>query len=383
METRGYRNTDENISLLGFGCMRLPVKDGKEIDHPVAFEMIDHAIKNGVNYFDTAYPYHEGKSEPFVGEALAKYPRESFKLASKMPMWLLKTEEDVDRLFQEQLERCRVDYFDFYLMHGLNKDRMDTIEKFGVYEKLRKKQSQGFIRHLGFSFHDTPEVLENIVEKYDWDFAQIQLNYVDWELQMAKRQYEILRGKNIPVIVMEPVRGGALATLCEEALEIFKEADPDASPASWAIRYVASLPGVLAILSGMSDMSQLVDNLRTLNDFKPLRSPEYDIIAKVLSAYRRAFTIPCTNCRYCMDCPTGVDIPRTLAIYNSYLARKSVSMPYTGRLFGLEYSVLGEEHQAHHCVKCNKCAPLCPQGIEIPEWIGKVASLEKELQATA
>jgi predicted aldo/keto reductase-like oxidoreductase len=328
-----------------------------------------------VNYFDTAYPYHDGKSEPFVGEALEKYPRQSFNLASKLPMWLIKTADDVDRLFQEQIERCRVDHFDFYLAHGLNEDRLGPLADLGIYENLRGKQRRGLIRHLGFSFHDEPEVLEKIVKKYKWDFAQIQLNYIDWELQRAQRQYEILREEDIPIIIMEPVRGGTLSTLCDESLEIFKNADPDVSPASWAIRYTASLPGVLTALSGMSDMSQLLDNLRTMSPFRPFEPAEYDVVAKALSAYRLTMTIHCTSCRYCMDCPTGVDIPRVLAIYNSYLARKDQAAANADMLFGMEYRILGEKHQAALCVKCDKCVSLCPQRIDIPGLMGEVASL--------
>jgi predicted aldo/keto reductase-like oxidoreductase len=235
-----------------------------------------------------------------------------------MPLVVVKTEADVERIFNEQLKKCKSEYFDFYLLHNISTANLLTAEQNNVYERLKEKQKQGFIRRLGFSFHDRPELLRKVVDKYDWDFAQIQLNYLDWEFHNAKEQYEILTQKGIPVNVMEPVRGGALAKLCEASVKIFKEVDPKASPASWAIRYAASLLNVQVVLSGMTTMDQLKDNITTMSPFRPLSEPEYRVIEKALAAYRCYATIPCTSCRYCMDCPEGVDIPKNLGVYNDH-----------------------------------------------------------------
>jgi predicted aldo/keto reductase-like oxidoreductase len=352
--------------------MRLPLKEGQEINRDRAREMVDYAITRGVNYFDTAYMYHEGMSESFAGEALAKYDRSGFYLATKMPLALIKTPADVDRIFAEQLQKCRTEYFDFYLLHNINADYLKVAEACAVYEQLREKQKQGKIRRLGFSFHDRPELLQRVTEKYDWDFAQIQLNYMDWDLQNAKDQYRILHDRGIPVNVMEPVRGGTLATLCETSLGIFKEADPEASAASWALRFAASLPGVLTVLSGMSDLSQVKDNVKTMENFTPLTAEEYEVVNKALGAFRSSVTIPCTSCRYCMDCPEGIDIPRVLGVYNNYLLGKANNRPMYGFLFDMEYKILGEEKQAHHCVQCGRCSARCPQHIEIPHWMALI-----------
>jgi predicted aldo/keto reductase-like oxidoreductase len=380
METRRCKKTGEAISLLGFGLMRLPLKEGggQEIDKVRAQEMVDRAISGGINYFDTAYMYHEGKSEPFAGEALAKHDRKSFNLATKMPLSFIKTATDVERIFQEQLQKCRVEYFDFYLLHNINQDNLKVAEACRVYEQLEEKQGQGKIRRLGFSFHDRPELLDAVTKKYDWDFAQIQLNYLDWELQNAKEQYQILESRGIPVIIMEPVRGGTLASLCEESVALFKAADPGVSPASWALRFAASLPGVITVLSGMSNLDQMRDNIATMEHFTPLNPEEYRVIEKALTALRRSGTVPCTACRYCMDCPEGIDIPKALVIYNNYLLARANKHPMAGFLFDGEYKILGEEKQAHHCIQCNQCSSRCPQHIDIPRWMRLINELHEE-----
>jgi predicted aldo/keto reductase-like oxidoreductase len=334
MEKRFIQKSGEELSLLGFGFMRLPLKEGseaspgtQEIDKAKALDMVDYARDKGINYFDTAWIYHEGNSESFAGEALSRYDRSTFNLATKMPLMFVKAEADVERIFQEQLKKCKTGYFDYYLLHNINTEHLKIAETFKIYEKLKEKQKQGQIRRLGFSFHDRPELLRDVVQRYDWDFAQIQLNYLDWEQQNAKEQYKILEKKGIPVNVMEPVRGGALAALCPEAVLIFKNANPNASVASWAIRYAASLSGVQVVLSGMTTLDQVKDNVATMEHFKPLTTEEYQVIDKALLAFKSAGTIPCTGCRYCMDCPQGVDIPKALAIYNNYLSGKSRKTP--------------------------------------------------------
>lgn len=376
MEKRIFRKTGEEISLLGFGCMRLPLRseDTKDIDEPSAEAMIDYAYRRGVNYFDTAYVYHGELSEPFIGRVLSKYPRESFKLATKMPVWLLEKEGDAERCFKEQLERCKVDYFDFYLVHSLNAERIEHIERLKLYDYLSREKERGRIRNLGFSFHDAPDLLRGLIARHKWDFAQIQLNYLDWEVQDAKLAYEILTENNLPVIVMEPIRGGALANLPEASRVILAEKDAGASPASWAMRFAASLPNVLTVLSGMSTMEQVEDNVKTMSDFKPLTEEERKTLERSLVEYRKTGAIPCTGCRYCMDCPAGVDIPSNFAIYSQY--------KITGIKMHMEiqYMTLGQAKQARNCVSCGQCVPLCPQFINIPEELKKVAAAAVEAE---
>jgi predicted aldo/keto reductase-like oxidoreductase len=381
MEKRTYKNSGDAVSLLGFGCMRLPRQDEKapDIDKKTAKAMVDYAIAHGINYFDTAHPYHEGLSEPFVGEALSGYKRDSFNLATKMPTWLISSEEEVHRIFDGQLKKCRVDYFDYYLVHNIGADTFPKVGQYNIYEILKEKKREGKIRRLGFSFHAAPELLREVVKRYEWDFAQIQLNYLDWELQDAKGQYEILTENGLPVVVMEPVRGGALAKLCPQALDIFRAAAPAASAASWALRYVASLPNVLTVLSGMSDMAQMRDNVATMENFRPLAASEYAVISDALAAYRLSGSIPCTACGYCMDCPHGVNIPKVFAVYNNYRANNTSN---AGMIFMMEYQVLGEKSQASNCKRCGRCLPLCPQGIKITEWLDKITAAMAALEST-
>jgi predicted aldo/keto reductase-like oxidoreductase len=332
--------------------------------------MVDRAFKAGVNYFDTAWPYHEKMSEVFVGETLPKYPRDSYYLASKMPTWEVfkSPAEDMEHIFSEQLRKCKVDYFDFYLVHSLDVEHYKNMKQYRMYEFLKKKKDEGKIRRLGFSFHDHPDVLKEIVDNYKWDFVQIQLNYLDWEILKAKESYEILTERHIPVIVMEPVRGGALATLNDKAIGILKQAAPGASVASWAIRFAASLPNVMTVLSGMSSLEQVEDNLATIADFKPLNEAENKVLAEAVAAYRASGTIPCTGCRYCVDCPVGVDIPRIFSFYNLFQVNKDRGG------FASGYRAISEKGQAHNCVACGQCMTHCPQGIKIPDRLKEIAA---------
>jgi predicted aldo/keto reductase-like oxidoreductase len=373
MEKRRDENSGEHISLLGFGCMRLPLTKGSTsaIKRDEAFAMVDYAMANGVNYYDTAYNYHASASESFIGEALKKYRRENFKLATKMPPWLVKKKSDIERIFNEQLEKCQVEYFDYYLIHCINESNWANAEKHGIYEFLNAKKSGGEIRHLGFSFHDKPPLMEKVIAAYPWDFAQIQFNYMDYDLQQAEALYNALSLNNIPVIVMEPVRGGVLAELTPEAGEIFKKADAALSLASWALRYAASPPDVLTVLSGMSNMEQLKDNINTFSPFKPLTERENAIIAEALSIYRSTAAIPCTACGYCMPCPFGVDIPKVFALYNNYRVEKNLVS------YSMSNQVLGREKQAANCTACQKCVSLCPQSIDIPASMNEIKALLK------
>jgi predicted aldo/keto reductase-like oxidoreductase len=382
MEKRLIKKSGEELSLLGFGLMRLPLKEGtREIDKDLALKMVDYAKNKGVNYFDTAYMYHEGNSESFAGEALSRYDRDSYKLATKMPMMIVRQAEDVERIFAEQLKKCRVEYFDYYLLHGLGRASLKAIDDLKVYEQLKEKKRQGKIRHLGFSFHDSPEILTQLVEKYDWDFAQIQLNYLDWDQQDAKGQYEVLESHGIPVTVMEPVRGGALANLGDEATAVFKAADPKASVPSWAIRFVGSLPGVQVVLSGMSNMEQVEDNVATMTNFRPLSDADREVITKAVLAYRTAGAVPCTGCRYCMECPQGVDIPRNLATFNGLLYNKERNLPGYNFGFMMEYGRISEDKQAHNCVACLQCEEKCPQHIDIAHQMELIQAAQKEAMA--
>ena len=374
MEYRELRGGKEKVSLLGFGCMRLPRlhPDKPEIDTELGQRMVDYAYSHGVNYFDTAYPYHEGLSEPFIGAALSKYPRESYNLVTKLPTWLINGEADIEHYFNEQLQKCGVDYFDFYLVHSLNAERFETVQKLHIFENLCELKAKGKIRHIGFSFHDKPDVLERILAAHDWEFAQIQLNYLDWELQDARRQYELIEQKGIQCTIMEPVRGGMLATLTPEAVDCFQQANPNVSTASWAIRYAASLPNVLTVLSGMTNFDHVTDNVATMEAFRPLSQQEREVIDHALAAYRKAVTIPCTGCRYCMDCPAGVSIPEVFAAYNRYATSRSRSM------FEELYHALDAGQRADNCVACGTCLPKCPQHIDIPKHMKEIAALAEK-----
>ena len=365
---RSYRGTGLTLPLLGFGMMRLPRLNPRapEIDLVEAEKMFRTALEAGVNYFDTAYFYHNGLSEKCAGEVLTKFPRDSYYLADKMPVRSIKSEADVERIWNEQLAKCKVEYFDFYLLHNLNRDRWKDVKRFKIYEFLEARKKDGKIRKLGFSFHDEPEVLETIAAAHDWDFAQIQLNYLDWTLYRSKEQYEILTKRNIPVVIMEPLRGGALAKLNDEATAIFKAANPDASVASWAFRFAASLPNVVCVLSGMTKMEHLRENIRTFTDFRPLDDKERAVIESALAAYRKTGAIPCTACRYCTPCPVGVDIPRIFGLYNH--------SKITGNRmqFRMIYDKMSEDERASACIGCGSCLKKCPQKINIPAELKKI-----------
>ena len=354
---RPYKRTGLTLPLLGFGCMRLPEKDGK-IDHAAAELMIARAMDHGCNYFDTAYIY-EG-SEEFLGQALSKYPRDSYYLTSKMPIHTLKSEADLERIFREQLRRTRAGYFDFYLMHWLNKSHWETAKQLKVREFLERQKAEGKIRRIGFSFHDEPELLDEIAQAHPWDLVQIQLNYLDWDTCRSREMYEVLTRRGIPVAVMEPVKGGMLAAMPEGVRKIFLEADPERSVASWALRYAASLPNVQVVLSGMSSMEQTEDNLRTFIGFTPLTEVERGTVEDAVAEFRRTSAVPCTGCRYCRPCPRGVDIPRNLALFNQVKAQKNPGHA------GMVYKAMPEQERASNCIGCGVCVKRCPQQLDIP-----------------
>lgn len=359
-----FRENEDSHSLLGFGCMRLPINESEgSINEELAQEMIDLAFASGVNYFDTAYMYHDGKSETFLKKALANYPRESYFLTDKMPPWMLKEKADMDKMFNEQLERCGVEYFDYYLAHSLSKSSVENMRKLDMVDFLKQKKAEGKIRHIGFSFHDDADCLRDILTMHDWEFCQLQLNYADWNRYGAKELYEIAGEHDLPVIVMEPVRGGFLANPPAEVAELLREAAPNRSLASWALRFVASLPSVKLVLSGMSDMEQVRDNLVTFADPSIyLSDKEQAVITKAMEILDNINSVPCTGCRYCMPCPSGVEIPKIFDIYNKVT------------LFGKRENNYAEsipaENCASQCTSCGACMIACPQHIDIP---GKLA----------
>lgn len=367
MEKRKLEKLGIETSLLGFGCMRFPVTAEGNIDEAEAQKMLDKAIASGVNYIDTAYPYHNGASEPFVGRALKKYDRSSFFLATKLPVWKVNTVEDIDQIFQEQLTRLQTDYIDFYLMHALNKDRFDQMLKIGCIERLEQLKAEGKIRYLGFSFHDDYEVFERIINYRDWDFCQIQLNYMDANEQAGLKGYRLAEKKGVPLIIMEPIKGGSLAVYAEDITGRFRSLDPEASVASFALRWVGSLPNVKVILSGMSTMEQVEDNLKTFSPFCALSEKEHQEINEIVKLINSRVQNGCTGCRYCMPCPAGVDIPANFKVWNTYHMYQNYGM-----VKARWEKDLGETAQAKNCVKCGKCERVCPQKLAIREDLVKV-----------
>ena len=357
------------LSALGFGTMRLPTIGGvySKIDEKAAAEMFDYAIQHGVNYFDTAWGYHDGESENTDGKILSKYPRESFYLASKFPGYDLSNFGRVEEIFEKQLKKCRVDYFDFYLFHNVCEMNIDAYlneEKYGTYSYLMEQKKNGRIRHLGFSAHGSLAVIERFLEKYgkDMEFCQLQINYLDWEFQNAKGKVELLKKYNIPVWVMEPVRGGKLASLAAEDEKKLKALRPNDSIASWAFRFLLALPEVKVILSGMSDMKQVKDNIKTFEDAKPLNAEESAALDTIAREMLAKTSLPCTACRYCTShCPKHLDIPELIKLYNEHR--------FTGGGFiaPMVVSALAEEKRPSACIGCRSCEKVCPQQIKISE----------------
>ena len=350
---------------LGFGLMRLPEKNG-EIDLDEFCRMADMYMDAGLTYFDTAYVYHGGKSEVAAREAIVKrYPRDSFTIADKLPAWEMKTKEDRDRIFNEQLERAGVDYFDFYLLHSIEEENVDTYEELDCFNWGLQKKAEGKIRHFGFSFHSTPERLESLLDAHPQvEFVQIQLNYMDWDNPSVQsgRLYEILRERNIPIVVMEPVKGGSLAGLKPEIEAKYKEVRPDKSVASWALRFVASLPGVMTILSGMTHEDQMKDNISTFTNFEPLSEAEQETVKEVTALMKQIPQIGCTGCKYCVDgCPMKISIPDVFRAINMMKLYVDETRPRN------MYSMLlkSGHGRASDCIGCGQCEGVCPQHLPV------------------
>ncbi|HWT27753.1 MAG TPA: aldo/keto reductase [Mobilitalea sp.] len=374
-----YRSIDKlglKTSLLGFGCMRFPENKDGNIDYEKAEKMIDEAYRNGVNYYDTAYVYHNQKSENFTGKVLDKYDRSSYYLATKLPCWMVNSVSDAERIFEEQLQRLHKDYIDFYLLHSMNKGIFDKMVSLGILEFCEKLKKEGKIKYFGFSFHDEYESFAYISQYRNWDFCQIQLNYMDTDIQAGMKGYELTEKLNIPLIIMEPVKGGSLANLPESVTKYFNEVDPEKSVASWALRWVASLPNVKVVLSGMSDAKQVSDNLNTFNNFVKLSDEEKEAVSNAAIALKKRVKNGCTGCAYCMPCPAGVDIPKNFFIWNNHGIYEN-----TGSTKWLWENDIKDEAKAKNCISCGQCEEICPQKISIREDLVKLqAEIDEALK---
>lgn len=359
---------DIRLSALGLGAMRLPVLEGKDaqIDEPAAQEMVDYAMEYGVNYYDTAWGYHSGQSELALGRALARYPRESFYLATKFPGYDLNNMGRVEEIFEAQLKKCQVDYFDFYLFHNVCEMNIDAYldPQYGIDAYLTAQKANGCIRHLGFSAHGSVPVMRRFLEAYGdhIEFCQLQINYLDWTFQDARAKVELLKEYNIPVWVMEPLRGGRLAKLGESHTRRLNALRPDEATPAWAFRFLQTIPEVTMILSGMSNMAQLQDNVHTFETEKPLAEGELSELMEIADEILGRKALPCTACRYCTDhCPQGLDIPELIKLYNEH------NFTEGGFIAPMALTAYPEEKKPSACVGCRSCEAVCPQQIKISE----------------
>ena len=364
----------ENLKKLGFGMMRFPRKDG-QIDKDELRLMVDEFLAHGYKYFDTAYVYDDGGSEEMVGELLSfRHPRESFYLATKMPAKILNVPEDMETAFNLQLARTKAGYFDFYLLHAIGRGNIETFDKMGAWEFMQQKKREGLIKHAGFSFHDSAEMLDEVLTAHpEVEFVQLQINYADWDDPKVQSRlcYEVAGKHNKPIIIMEPVKGGNLAGMGDEIRKVFTDAAPDKSVASWAVRFAASLEGVLVMLSGMSDLAQVKDNLATFDDFKPLSDNETAVINQVQKMLSEVETIPCTRCKYCVSgCPSNINIPGILGVLNEHALYQNAV-----REKGHYQWVTNQSGKASDCVECGQCETQCPQHIDIVNQLKKAADL--------
>jgi len=373
---RRFGKTNEMVSALGFGCMRLPLlnkEDNSSIDEELATKMIRYAIDNGVNYIDTAYPYHGakwgvgGESEPFVGKALKDGYREKVNIATKLPSWFIKTREDMDKYLNEQLQRLQTDHIDFYLIHSLDKGNWAKVKNAGLKDFLDTAIKDGRIRYAGFSFHDNVDLFYDIVDGYDWSFCQVQFNYVDEHFQAGIEGIEYAAKKDLGIVVMEPIKGGNLAKVPDDIKSVFDSQGIDRTPAGWALKWVWNHPQVSVILSGMSDMQQTIENVTLANEATPntLSKQELETIDKVKKIFNDRMKVNCTGCEYCMPCPQGVAIPRLFREYNThFMYDKEPSLRF------IEPSQMPE-----NCIECGLCETKCPQGLHIIQELKNVDEL--------
>ena len=358
----------KKLSALGLGCMRLPVIGGDDsrVDEAAVFEMVDYALAHGINYFDTAWGYHGGNSETAIGKALNRHPRDSFFIADKFPGYDVSNFKKVKEIFEEQLKKCGVEYFDFYLFHTVAESNIDGYlnPEFGVFEFLSEQKRNGKIRHLGFSAHGGMHVLNRFLDKYgkEMEFGQLQINWLDWTFQNAKEKVELFKKFGIPVWVMEPVRGGKLAMLSDAAFEKLQKLRPEASRAEWAFRFLQSIPEVKVTLSGMSNFEQLKENIAVYEEKKPLDERETGTLLEMAAGLKDAYKVPCTMCRYCMSyCPQGINIPNTLEAYNQQALRLSGAQSTFA-------AGADSDNRPTKCISCKSCEAVCPQQIKITEF---------------
>lgn len=357
---------DKKLSALGLGAMRLPIMNGDSdgrIDEEQTAKMVDYALDHGINYFDTAYGYHDGQSEIVMGKILGRYPRESYYLADKFPGYDLSNMDKVESIFEEQLKKCGTEYFDFYLFHNVYEKNIDPYmdEKYGIMEYLKKQKEAGRIRHLGFSCHGRYDTLKRFLDTYgdDLEFCQIQLNYLDWKLQDAKAKVELLNEYEIPIWVMEPLRGGKLALLSDENSEKLKACRTDEEIPAWGFRFLQSIPGVTMVLSGMSDMKQLMENTATFAEEKPLTEEEMKVLMEVTDSMLDI--LPCTACRYCTShCPKKLDIPTLLSLYNESRFNMTI-------ITQMAVGAMPKDQRPDACIGCKSCEAVCPQMLKISE----------------
>lgn len=391
MQMRTSPKNGEKVSLLGYGCMRWPMKkgeDGKDhIDQEAVNEMVDYAYRNGVNYYDTSPAYLQGQSEEAAGIALSRYPRESYYIATKLSNFNNFSREAGLKMYRDSQKALRTDYFDYYLLHAIGTSGFEGFEERyinnGMLDFLLEEREAGRIRNLGFSFHGRKEVFDQFMalhEKYHWDFVQIEMNYVDWkhakvpENVNADYLYDELTKRNIPATIMEPLLGGRLAKLPAAIAEKMKEREPQMSIASWAFRFCGSYPNILTVLSGMSSMDPLIENVETFSHFKPLNEEEKAFLMEMANLMEDYPTVPCTACSYCMPCPYGIDIPTIFRHYNDHVnsgeIAQSCEQDHFQRLkrrYLVSYDRAVETvRQADHCIGCGQCRPKCPQSIDIP-----------------
>lgn len=364
MKYRKFGKCDFNASALGFGCMRFPVfeNDNSKINEAEAIKMIHHAIESGINYFDTAYPYHGGNSETLVAKALKGGYREKIKLATKLPTWLIKTPSDYDKYLNEQLKKLDTKYVDLYLLHALNKDRWKNLMNMNVTDALDKYKASGKVKYIGFSFHDDFNTFKNIVDSYNWDFCQIQFNFMDEHKQAGIEGLKYAASKGMAVVIMEPLRGGKLSNIPpKEVADIWKQSKIKRTPAEWSLRWIWNHPEVSVVLSGMSSMEQLDDNLRIADcaESNSLTCDELSLVSKAKAAYESLTKVGCTACKYCMPCPSMVNIPQNFSLYNEAFMYNELEKKKA------EYKNLKPENRASNCKSCGKCENVCPQNLPI------------------